>query len=110
MMRKGGGRGETHPIISNVAKLVYNNRRTKWQRIHVVFCIISCLLASSIKLFMHVVVHSPGCNAKQEISSFILKNVTRDVMGGDDDSYTLVVVRCRGNGYRCPVRLDGCGA
>lgn len=56
-----------------------------------------CVLHNFMSSFMHVVVHSPGCNAKQEISSFILINVTRDVMGGDDDSYTLVVVRCRGN-------------
>ena len=60
------------------------------------FCIIPCLLASNIKLFMHVV-QSPGYYAMQESSSFILSNVTRDVMGGDDDSHTLVVVRCRGN-------------
>jgi hypothetical protein len=92
MMRKGGGRGETQSI-GNKATLYTD--RWKWQRIHV-FCIISCLLASSIKLFMHVV-QSPEYNAKQESSLFILPNVTRDGMGGDDDSYTLVVVRCRGN-------------
>ena len=58
--------------------------------------IISCLLASNIKLIMHAV-QSPGYYAKQESLSIIPPNATRAVMGDYDDSYTLVVVRCRGN-------------
>jgi hypothetical protein len=92
MVHIGGRRGKTHTLGKKAKPF---NVIKKWQRICVSF-IISCLLASSIKLIMHVV-QSPEYDAKPESLSFSLPNETRVVMGDDDNSYTLVVVRCRGN-------------
>ena len=92
MVHIGGDRGETR-TPGNKAK-PFNDRK-QWQ-IMFVSAVISCLIASNITLIIYAE-QSLGYDAKQESLSFSLPNVTRVVMGDDGDSYTLVVVRCRGN-------------
>jgi len=92
MVHIGGGRGKTR-TPGNKAK-PFNDKK-QWQMMFV-SVVISCLIASNITLIIYAE-QSPGYDAKQENISFSLLNATRVVMGDDDDSYTLVVVRCRGN-------------